>query len=97
MFAAVKVYQDFNHRYPPSVDQYGLRFVSEELDPCINYAKEHRDEFLEMNGNYHAAVVSFDPKDFPMTMEHLRTSPNLHICFHTEAELMASKVVVGRI
>lgn len=93
MFAAVKVYQDFNHRYPPRVEQYGLRFVSEYFGKCATYVKEHRDEFLEMHGHCFPAVVSFAPTDFPKTWKHRKESPTLCICAADEAERMAANIV----
>lgn len=93
MFAAVKVYQDFNHRYPPRVEQYGMRFVSEYFGKCVTYAKEHRDEFLEMHGHCFPAVVSFEPTDFPKTWKYRKESPSLCICAADEAERMAANIV----
>ena len=79
LYAAAKIHWSFNGDRPKFVDQYGMRLISDDIDECRQYIREHRGEFLEMNGYYFPAVIRFDPTKCPKTMEYHRTSPSLHI------------------
>ncbi len=93
MYGAAKIYQDFNHRYPPRAD--ALILVSKSKTECEEYIKAHRREFLEMHGYCFPAVIKFDTKKCPKTMRYLRESPQLHIAASEEDEYLAS-CMIGR-
>ena len=90
MYGAAKIYQDFNHRYPPSVEQYGLFLVSESKQECIDYIHAHRQQFLEMHGYCYPALIEFDPAKCPESMRHYREDPDFHIAAYGEREYLAS-------
>lgn len=97
LFAAVQVNlyvrDQYGHRYPNRVTQYGIKFVSTDYASARDYVRRHAAEFLDNGGWCGGRVVRFRPADFPQTMRYMRESPRLGICFHSEAERMAECVV----
>ena len=92
MFAAVKIHQDFNTG-KKTVDQYGLKYISNQKNKCIDYLRSNHYLFTEMCGYYYGAVVEFDPTLVPKTMAYYKECPNLHICFKDESEYMVKNII----